>query len=204
MDFSKVKTWMKKMNQILDLYQENEEFTSTEKALLLDYTQKIKQEIQKLSVFDSEENIEAPEIIPPVESAPKSKAPISTPSIPADPITNQNAATTTESSEYTGELYPELFDHLEVNDVYSKLELKSLTDIKLGMGLNEKILTQNELFNGDKNAFDDIVLKLNQCSDFNSAKLFLCESVIPKYNWTNPTKEKTVDAFIKLVKRRHL
>jgi hypothetical protein len=72
------------------------------------------------------------------------------------------------------------------------------------MGLNEKILAQNELFNGDKAAFDEVIQHLNQCSDFNSAKNYLCQHVIPKYNWSNASKEKTVDSFIKLVKRRHL
>lgn len=212
MDFGKLKTWMKKMNQILELYQDNDEFTSTEKALLLDYTNKMKIEIQKLSVLDSDEEIEEQIIIAPTIS--KSKAETKIPS--AEVITPDSTIATppvvensinkpiVELTQYSGDLFPELFDHLDVVDLSSKLELKPLSDIKLGMGLNEKIQTQNELFNGDKNAFDDTIQSLNQCADFNAAKLYLCEHIIPKYNWSNASKEKTVNTFIKLVKRRHL
>ncbi len=202
MVFGKLKTWMKKMNQILDLYQDNDEFTSTEKALLLDYTNKMKIEIQKLNVLDADEEIQEDVKVTTLsrKDASKVELPMVTPSTDnsfvIEPIPVE--------IQYHEEMYTDLFDHLDISDLSTKLELKPLADIKLGMGLNEKIQTQNELFNGDKNAFEEIIVKLNQFPDFNSAKLFLCEHVIPKYNWTQSTKEKTVNMFIKLVKRRHL
>ncbi len=207
MDFSKIKTWMKKMHQILDLYEENEAFTLTEKQLLLDYNTRIHNEINKLKIIEEEaeefesmghikeRNIHVEQFVN-IESPKKSEA------IKKEENSIESNVIPTE--ELTMDLYPQLFDHLEVHDIYSKLELKPLQDIKSGMGLNEKILAQNELFNGDKAAFDEVIQHLNQCSDFNSAKNYLCQHVIPKYNWSNASKEKTVDSFIKLVKRRHL
>ncbi|NOT36391.1 MAG: hypothetical protein HOP11_03320 [Saprospiraceae bacterium] len=206
MDFSKLKVWMKKMNQILELYQDNEEFTSTEKELLLDYTRKMKAEIDKLRVDELEEENTVEEIIQPiiVSKTIASKSPTLSTTPTQESVNKETVSIPIETSSSNVELFPELFDHLEVVDVYSKLELKPLSDIKLGMGLNEKILAQNELFNGDKTAFEDTIQKLNSCTDFLSAKKYLCDSVIPIYNWVSPTKEKTVNSFIKLVKRRHL
>ncbi|MEO6189031.1 MAG: hypothetical protein ABIO44_00365 [Saprospiraceae bacterium] len=214
MDFGKLKTWMKKMNQILDLYEDNEEFTETERNLLMDYTHRMALEIQKLNVIDDkieqshleifgkvkENNIKVEQFVHVDKSTLKNEEIRLPPTqINVDEIIPEAIEVNSNLDEY-----PQLFDHLEVHDLNSKLELKPLSDIKFGMGLNEKILAQNELFNGDKAAFEEIIQKLNECSDFNKAKAFLCNNVIPKYNWTNSSKEKTVDTFIKLVKRRHL
>jgi hypothetical protein len=204
MDFSKVRNWIKKMNQIMDLYEGNEEFTATERDLLLDYNHRIAGEIRKINILSEPEeansvsslghiketNVHVEQFTqvsrtsPPEDAAPPKPAP---------------AAETEEINSY-----PNLFDHLEVHDVYSKLALKPLKDIREGMGLNEKIVAQNELFNGDKQAFEEVIQQLNQSSDFQRARQYLCQSVIPRFNWTDDSKEKTVDAFIRLVKRRHL
>lgn len=210
MDFGKLKSWMKKMNQILDLYEGNDEFTETERNLLLDYTNRMASEIKKLKVLEdkTEESIIEKYATSTEKNIPIEQFADHHHSIIQQKTSNNNAASDKMDSmsmqDSNIELYPQLFDHLEVHDLNSKLELKPIKDIKQGMGLNEKILAQNELFNGDKNAFEEVIQKLNDCTDFNSAKMYLCESVIPKFNWTNASKEKTVDTFIKLVKRRHL
>ena len=100
--------------------------------------------------------------------------------------------------------YEQLFDHLKVSALSEKLELVPIKDIRSGMGLNERILAQNELFNGDKNAFDQTLNDLNICGSFEEARRLLCEKVIPVYHWDKPDKEKFVDSFIKLVQRRYL
>ncbi|MEP7196821.1 MAG: hypothetical protein ABI851_09885 [Saprospiraceae bacterium] len=204
------------MNQILELYENNDEFTNTEKNLLIDYTERIKSEILKLKILELDQEEAEDEVVQMVQEAKGHNAP---PTKISEPIHQEKKVEVTEpikqaelvsadkvSNNFDSNTnhYPQLFEHLNVQDVYSKLELKPLSDIKLGMGLNEKIQAQNELFNGDKIAFDEIIQSLNQCPDFSSSKNLLCEFVIPKYNWVNPTKEKTVLAFIKLVKRRHL
>src|SRR6185436_5406268 len=56
MDFSNIKKWMQKMNNILELYGKDESFTQSEKNLLLDYNQKIREAISSISVEDSEEH----------------------------------------------------------------------------------------------------------------------------------------------------
>lgn len=202
MDFIKIKTWLKKMNQVIELYQDSSEFTSTEKSLLLDYAFKLRMEIEKIQVQDFED-LELSD--PPIQIDP-----IPLKSIPIDNTSTKNLKNKTEdikmeeATPVRSELYQNLFDHLDIKDLSSKLELKPLADIKSGMGLNEKIQTQNELFNGDKTAFEEIIKSLNECDDFNAARTYLCEQVIPKYDWTNPAKENLVDAFIKYVKRRHL
>ena len=203
MDFTKVRHWQKKMTQIMDLYEGNDEFTATERDLLLDYALRIAGEIRKLEIIKDipepmveaslghvkEKNVHVEQFVPVENPTAAPEATHVKHEAPEQPV----------SESYSG-----LFDHLEVHDVYSKLALKPLQDIISGMGLNEKIVAQNELFNGDKSAFDEVIQKLNAMPDFSTARNYLCESVIPKFKWTDPSKEKTVDAFIKLVKRRHL
>ena len=100
--------------------------------------------------------------------------------------------------------YDQLFDHLKISDLSDKLELVPLKDIRSGMGLNERILAQNELFGGDKVAFDQTLNDLNNCGNFEEARSLLCERIIPVYHWDQPDKERFVDSFIKLVQRRYL
>ncbi len=205
MDFSKVRAWMKKMNQILDLYEGNEDFTETERNLLMDYAHRIGIEIQKIKIEENIEGLSHDETFGKIKSSSTHVEQfVNVADVQKPSTVQENQTTPSEMIHEMNDQYAYLFEHLEVHDVYSKLALKPLTDIKSGLGLNEKILTQNELFNGDKSAFDEVVNDLNNCADFASAKNYLCQKVIAKYNWTNPSKEKIVDAFIKLVQRRHL
>lgn len=193
------------MNQIMDLYEGNEEFTSTERDLLLDYALRIAGEVRKINILsDSEEITTASSSLGHIKSTNVHVAQF-TPIDRTTPVVD--AATSNpkpDSQPMDANAYNDLFDHLEVHDVYSKLALKPLKDIREGMGLNEKIVAQNELFNGDKQAFEEVIQQLNQSADFQAARMFLCQSVIPRFNWTDASKEKTVNSFIKLVKRRHL
>ena len=54
MDFAQLKKWLNKMDSILEVYSSNEEFTQTEKNLLLDYLKRIEQQIQAIQVEDEE------------------------------------------------------------------------------------------------------------------------------------------------------
>lgn len=44
-----------------------------------------------------------------------------------------------------------------MEDLSEKLESTPITNIQKSMGLNERILTQNELFGGEKSSFDTAV-----------------------------------------------
>ncbi|MFZ1298303.1 MAG: hypothetical protein WAT16_09695, partial [Saprospiraceae bacterium] len=52
MEFNNVRKWMQKMNTILEIYSKEESFTQSEKNLLLDYNQKIRESILTIKVED--------------------------------------------------------------------------------------------------------------------------------------------------------
>lgn len=219
MDFAQLKKWLNKMDSILEVYSSNEEFTQTEKNLLLDYLKRIEQQIQAIQVEDEETKpialppvlTNAVEYTPPISKIKKEV--VSEPNQPPSPEVekisqpkssnntnqHQNATLSVQQPEYD-----HLFNHLIVTDLSAKLELMPLKSLITGMGLNEKIVAQNELFNGDKSAFDKVIHDLNQLSDFETAKAYLVEHIIPKYDWTHKDKKKSVESFLKLTWRRYL
>ena len=220
MDFAQLKKWLNKMDSILEVYSSNEEFTQTEKNLLLDYLKRIEQQVQAIQVEDEDlkPTVSPPVLTNTVEYLPptsKLKKEVVTESVhiptpvvekPSHPIENDSidkkhiaANPSIQQPEYD-----HLFNHLIVTDLSAKLELMPLKSLTTGMGLNEKIVAQNELFNGDKSAFDKVIQDLNQFSDFATAKAYLVEHVIPKYDWTHKDKKKSVESFLKLTYRRYL
>ncbi len=75
-----------------------------------------------------------------------------------------------------------------------------IDDMRKGMGLNERILLMNELFDGDQRGFEDTINTVNSMTSFEEAKNYLLSTVAPKYNWA--AKEKRAKAFAKVVRRR--
>lgn len=217
MDIAQIKKWLHKMEQILEVYSGNEGFTQTEKDLLLDYNRRIKDQINAIQISDEEPSKEPIETKKPEqkhnfekqEDIKAEPAPvfheIPEPSviqhIPAEkPVQEIETAPARPPIH----MYDELFDHLKLTDLSSKLEARPVTDIRIALGLNERIVALNELFKGDKNAFDDTIDKLNSMTNFENARLYLCEHIIPKYNWVAADKEESVNKFIKIVSRRYL
>ena len=91
----------------------------------------------------------------------------------------------------------------EGNDLSDKLSNAPIEDIRSSMGLNERVLTINELFGGNAMAFDKTVKALNQMDDFEDAKVFLSREIVPKYEWHEEGKLKKAKIFLKLVSRRY-
>ena len=67
------------------------------------------------------------------------------------------------------------------------------------MGLNERVLTQNELFAGDHFEFENAIARLQSMTNFEEAKTYLLQ-LAQRYDWA--TKEKFAKPFIKLVRRK--
>lgn len=99
--------------------------------------------------------------------------------------------------------YSELFDVEEINDLSQKLSAAPISDIRSSMGLNERVLTINELFGGNAMAFDKTIKNLNNLTSFEAAKKYLSEQVIPEYEWDQPQKIKKAKVLLKLIKRRY-
>ena len=113
-----------------------------------------------------------------------------------------------EVEEETSEIEPELAElfNVETNgvtDLSDKLSLKPVADLTKAMGINERIFTINELFDGNREEFENIMLALNGLNNFDEAKDVLIRSVAGKYRWHSDTRFKKARNFIKLVQRRY-
>ncbi len=141
-----------------------------------------------------------PEPAPVVE---KKEAPVvEVPKAQPEPIVPQPAAAT-PTPRANNEEMEDLFHFPSARELSEKLSELPITDIKKEMGLNERILTVNELFGGDQASFDATIATLNQLKSFDEAKDYLIRNVSRKYDWLAKDKVSKAKIFIKLVKRRY-
>lgn len=96
----------------------------------------------------------------------------------------------------------ELFDLSSSAELSDKLANAPIKDLTKAMGINERIFTANELFDGNHKEMDNILLALNGLETFDEAKSVLMHSVAQKNKWAEGAKVKKAKNFIKLVKRR--
>ncbi len=94
-----------------------------------------------------------------------------------------------------------LFEDKEGKELSDKLASLPIKDLTKAMGINERILTVNELFGKDQQAFVSAMSTMNGMTSFDEAKKYLVECA-EKYNWTSRNKKKKAQVFIKLVRRR--
>ena len=89
------------------------------------------------------------------------------------------------------------------SDMAAKLSSARISDLNRALGLNERYLTRDELFGGSDSALKDTLQTLNGFGSFEEAKHYLAQQIIPKYSWTDKSKRKKAQVFIKLVSRRY-
>lgn len=191
MDFTGIHRWMSKMNQILEFYADETSFTQAEKNLLLDYNNRIRNAISELKVDQPKQDDpdqESESVTDVVEAESK-------------PLETKSPKTSAKKSNVAA--YTELFDIKQADDLSEKLKSTSIQDIGSAMGLNERVLFQNILFNGEKQGFDSAIQKLNGFTDFSQAQNYLCDELVAQYNWMDESKLKNAQLFIKLIKRKY-
>ncbi len=145
------------------------------------------------------EPVQAPEPkFEPVQAPEPKLEPVQAPEPKFEPVHVSVPSTHTTSSNGYAELYEiplgkELASHL------SNLPVKDLND---ALGLNEKVLLMNELFDGVNEKFYHTLEKINQMPDFDSAKQYLNQEVVGVYGWMSSEKISRAKQFIKLVRRK--
>ena len=82
-----------------------------------------------------------------------------------------------------------------------QLSIKPISDIKLAITLNDKLLYVKELFNGYNLAYSEAIEILNRFNTFDEAARFLKTNYVTKNNWES--KAATVEKFYALLKRRY-
>jgi hypothetical protein len=83
--------------------------------------------------------------------------------------------------------------------VADKLKENIVTDFRTAIGINEKFLFINELFEGNMRIYDEAIQKLNSSNTMAQADLLLLDLKIV-YNWDS--ESPTVKKFVELVRRK--
>lgn len=96
----------------------------------------------------------------------------------------------------------ELFSEPSVSDLSDKLSGTPIQDLSRAFGVNERILTINELFGGDSNRFNETIRSINSLSSFHEAKSYLVNKVANEMNWTDESRKEKASIFIKTVRRK--
>jgi hypothetical protein len=95
-----------------------------------------------------------------------------------------------------------LFDEVAGKELSDRLSNTPLADLTKAFSINDRLLTMNELFGGNKAAFDEAVKDINNASGFDAARAFIVD-IATRNNWAANTDRQTVaKSFIKLVRRR--
>ena len=95
-----------------------------------------------------------------------------------------------------------MFDLKEAKELSEKLSSTPIKDLNTAMGINDRFLTVNELFNGDANAYKECVDHINQMEGYEEAKSYLLSETAQKYDWSSAERLKKAAGFITLVQRR--
>jgi len=82
-----------------------------------------------------------------------------------------------------------------------QLNIKPISDIKLAITLNDKLLYVKDLFNGYNLAYSEAIEILNRFNTFEEATRFLKTNYVTKNNWES--KPATTEKFYALLKRRY-
>lgn len=86
-------------------------------------------------------------------------------------------------------------------DIAQKLKSTHIPDLKTAIGIYERYLFANELFNGSIEAYDEAIQALNEFDDLEKANYYLHEGLVKEFNWD--LENEFVCSFCELVQRRY-
>ncbi|MBS4013592.1 MAG: hypothetical protein KGZ97_07510 [Bacteroidetes bacterium] len=87
--------------------------------------------------------------------------------------------------------------------IAAKLQQTSITSLKDAIGVNEKFLFINELFNGNIQEYNQSVEKLNNFPNMQQAFEFVNE-LTTKFAWDGNKSASTIEKFAGLIQRRYM
>lgn len=90
----------------------------------------------------------------------------------------------------------------EDNSLANRMQRTPISDLKASIGLNERFLFANELFDGNMESFNRALNELNHIDSLEGANLFINAQLKERFNW-NDESEITL-RFLNLVERRFL
>ena len=111
------------------------------------------------------------------------------------PVAEVNTSIETESKNSVNDAHKET--KKEVSDTFIDTPIK---DLKKAIGINDRFLYINELFNGDEVMYDRSIKTINSFSIFPEAEYWIRRELKIKLGWDEQTQ--TVKQFDQLIKRR--
>ncbi len=100
-----------------------------------------------------------------------------------------------------GSLHLKIASQSVSKTVADKLHHKPIKDLRAAIGINEKFLFINRLFEGNLQTYSEAIEKINSLNDFESAKHFTSELAV-RLNWESENEH--IKTFMELVERRFI
>lgn len=215
MQFTKSLKLLKKINSVFEhISDEPENLSSLEEELLKSYVVQLYDSIITKDEVTTEVRASSTEPVLSVSTDPKTIEEKPEPITATEANGEQKNGSVTTSYEPTEEVREEeseieatqdllgaLFIEIEQEQGNSHIGERLVSDLKKSMGLNDKLLYANTLFNGDQTQLLSTLEHLNSAEDVESVKARL-NVLAEKNNWLNDEKRKTVSQFIRLVVRK--
>lgn len=95
----------------------------------------------------------------------------------------------------------DVFKSATKNSLADKLKFSPIDNLKTHININQKFLFVSKLFNGDNDAYNSAIEKLNNFSSSDEARLYLNE-LSQQQNWN--AEDENVITLVELVERRYL
>ncbi|MGI8892945.1 MAG: hypothetical protein ACR2GN_05735, partial [Bacteroidia bacterium] len=86
------------------------------------------------------------------------------------------------------------------NSLADRLKQNRVKDLKQAIGINEKFLFINELFEGSLNDYNNAISQLNSLSSKDEAEKYMDSELKIKFKWNDSSKAHTI--FVQLIERR--
>jgi hypothetical protein len=107
------------------------------------------------------------------------------PSAKATPLATLFDEPETVADKFSGQasLYDKIAAAKEDKSIATKLQKNPVSDLKKSIGINEKFAFINELFDGNLNAYNEAIDKLNASNNLSEADAFLDGELAANHQW---------------------
>lgn len=147
-----------------------------------------------------------PVVAPVREAKPQPKAPAEKPAAVrvGEKFANENVALGERlSASSSNSIHERLMQMKEDKSIGARLQQKPIENLKDAIGLNEKFLFINELFNGNIQAYNEAIGQLNSFPSIHEAFEFI-NSLTGEFAWDGNRSADTIEKFANLVQRRYI
>ena len=207
MNYEKSKVLLKKLKALHQSIDQESGFNALERDLFLQYLRELydcaldgssskkkskKKAGQSLPEHHKPESVQPEQVVTEVDTRP-----LDLPTEMPKELHPDQVEEVTISEEMLG-----LIEESDASFDKSRTLAGKIHDIGKSMGINEKIRTINELFQGQQALFENTIAELNTMADYDNAKSYLAKGVATEYKWYEDERKEKAIYFLHLVKRK--